>query len=128
MWALGYGVANAPTRGVAARLRARCSIARWPRSNRSSTSRSRAYAMLGFAHALRAHDDDRSTPTRCGISRRAPRTRYDASADDEWPWFEDAMTYDNARLPEAMLRAGSVLDEPRVTPRSGSARWRSTKA
>jgi hypothetical protein len=38
---------------------------------------------------------------------------YEADADEEWPWFEDRMTYDNARLPEALLRAGQVLQEPR---------------
>ena len=28
------------------------------------------------------------------------------------PWFEDVLAYDNARLPEAMIRAGLVLDDP----------------
>ena len=28
----------------------------------------------------------------------------------DWCWFEDGLTYDNARLPEALLRAGQVLD------------------
>ena len=32
-------------------------------------------------------------------------------ATDDWCWFEDGLTYDNARLPEALLRAGQVLDD-----------------
>src|SRR5579883_384476 len=38
---------------------------------------------------------------------------YEATAEPAWPWFEDAMTYDNARLPEALIRAGEALGEPR---------------
>lgn len=30
---------------------------------------------------------------------------------DDWCWFEDGLTYDNARLPEALLRAGQVLGD-----------------
>ncbi len=30
----------------------------------------------------------------------------------DWPWFEDRLTYDNAILPYALLRAGRVLDVP----------------
>ena len=29
-----------------------------------------------------------------------------------WPWFEDELTYDNARLPEALLAAGAHMGEP----------------
>ena len=32
-------------------------------------------------------------------------------ATDDWHWFEDGLTYDNARLPEALLRAGQVLGD-----------------
>jgi glycosyltransferase involved in cell wall biosynthesis len=32
-----------------------------------------------------------------------------------WCWFEDGLTYDNARLPEALLRAGQVLDDESLT-------------
>lgn len=30
---------------------------------------------------------------------------------EEWCWFEDNLTYDNARLPEALLKAGQLLDD-----------------
>lgn len=33
----------------------------------------------------------------------------------DWCWFEDGLTYDNARLPEALLRAGQVLDDAALT-------------
>lgn len=30
---------------------------------------------------------------------------------EDWCWFEDNLTYDNARLPEALLKAGQLLDD-----------------
>lgn len=30
----------------------------------------------------------------------------------DWFWFEDRLTYDNARLPEALIRAGMALSQP----------------
>ncbi len=37
---------------------------------------------------------------------------FDANAGPDWAWFEPVMTYDNARLPEALIRAGTVLERP----------------
>jgi hypothetical protein len=105
MWALGYGMRHAPTQA-------------WRRVcrdhfNRALKSvdwlefpRSQAYAMLGLAHACIADDN--------GTYRRAlgalAASLYELYLPDpQWTWFEDEMTYDNARLPEAMLRAGMIL-------------------
>ena len=37
---------------------------------------------------------------------------YKAHSRSDWRWFEPCLTYDNARLPEALLRASMVLDAP----------------
>jgi hypothetical protein len=34
---------------------------------------------------------------------------YNKNADDKWKWFEERATYNNARLPQAMLMAGSFF-------------------
>jgi glycosyltransferase involved in cell wall biosynthesis len=33
---------------------------------------------------------------------------------DDWGWFEPELAYDNARLPETLLRVGMALDEPEM--------------
>jgi hypothetical protein len=38
-----------------------------------------------------------------------------------WDWFEPELAYDNARLPEALIRAGMVLGEPVVVDRGLAA-------
>ena len=34
---------------------------------------------------------------------------YETHADADWHWFEDALTYDNARLPHALIVGGAAL-------------------
>ena len=64
---------------------------------------------------------DRAIEARCaalggGRSSRA----HAATHGPDWNWFEDAMTYDNARLAEALVRIGIVLGD-RALPRCGLA-------
>ncbi|GAA5119409.1 glycosyltransferase family 4 protein [Luteolibacter yonseiensis] len=37
---------------------------------------------------------------------------WNQSADDDWPWFEQSLSYDNARLPEALILAGHAIPDP----------------
>lgn len=111
MWALGYGVRYAPTaqwRRVCRQLldRALQSI------DSLEFPRARAYAILGLHHASLA---DTAPGYRASLAALASSVHalIDENASESWMWFEDAMTYDNARLPEALLRASVVLgDEP----------------
>ncbi len=72
--------------------------------------RAQAFAMLGAAAMLEAspgHD------LALRILRRFPDQHLallDEARRPEWGWFEIVLAYDNARLPEAMLRAGLALD------------------
>jgi hypothetical protein len=69
--------------------------------------RSNAYAVLGAVAALR------SWPAAPKIeaflqrtARRLPRPQSGA-----WAWPEPRLTYDNARIPEALMAAGAMLDD-----------------
>ncbi|WP_010544847.1 glycosyltransferase family 4 protein [Sphingomonas elodea] len=71
--------------------------------------RAHAFAMLGAAAMAEAHPGhalSREILTRFGNELVAllERTRRPA-----WSWFEIVLAYDNARLPEALLRAGRAL-------------------
>ena len=90
--------------------------------------RSSAYAALGLAR-VSAH------PTRQTITResekivalRAVAATLDAalaSGTADWPWFENQLRYDNARLPQALLVAGSALgDAPMVQRALDALDW-----
>jgi len=76
--------------------------------------RARAYAIIGMAHAFDARNrDDETLAYTIRCEAEALAQAFDNNADSAWRWFEPVMTYDNARLPEAMLRAGALLEEER---------------
>ncbi|HVN70332.1 MAG TPA: glycosyltransferase [Candidatus Binatia bacterium] len=111
IWALGFGIENAEPQEWRRVCRAMLDRA-LPSLDSLEYLRSRAYAALGFAHAYAALRDERYA---AALRRLAGEIAdaYDATAGDDWRWFEEAMTYDNARLPQALLRAGHALGDER---------------
>ncbi len=77
--------------------------------------RAHAFAMLGAAAMLDVHPGHepslsilrRFGDQLVGLVQEAKRP--------DWTWFEIVLAYDNARLPEALIRAGMVLDRPDLT-------------
>jgi hypothetical protein len=111
-WALGYGIAYAPTaawRRVCAALLDRA----LPAIHSLTFLRSAAYAISGLSHAYAATESPKYREAVESLAAPVAKA-YEATASPEWPWYEEAMFYDNARLPEAMLRAGVVLDRPQL--------------
>ena len=39
--------------------------------------------------------------------------RYEQYRDDDWEWCDSHLTYNNGRMPQALLLAGQALDEQR---------------
>jgi hypothetical protein len=75
---------------------------RWPRSI--------AFAALGLARADPELVGGEAEPVlRALAGRLADIQRGNASQD--WYWAEDALTYDNARLPQALIAAGHRLGD-----------------
>ncbi len=77
--------------------------------------RARAFAMLGAAAMLDAHPGharSREILNRFGTELIE---LLDGNRRPEWSWFEIVLAYDNARLPEALLRAGVALGRSEFT-------------
>ena len=71
--------------------------------------RAQAFAMLGAAAMLEVHPGHDLS---CTILRRFADEHLKLLAEyrrPEWRWFEIVLAYDNARLPEALIRAGRAL-------------------
>jgi len=77
--------------------------------------RARAFAMLGAAAMLDAHPGH--TLSREILMRFGEELieLLDGNRRPEWSWFEIVLAYDNARLPEALLRAGMALGRSEFT-------------
>jgi glycosyltransferase involved in cell wall biosynthesis len=85
--------------------------------------RTAAYAVLGLARL----DSDRLDPTAQRVLERLVEQLGDAqerSAFDDWCWFEDSLSYDNARLPQALLSGATALGRADLAERGlDSLRW-----
>lgn len=112
VWALGEVVAAHPPTLVAGPsvdlLREMV-----PALGSDPTPRAAAFALLGLARpAPRLLPQVLYEPLRTLADHLA--ARYAGSADRDWQWFEDSLTYDNARLAQALIVAGARLDEPNL--------------
>jgi len=113
LWSLGFAMRFAQRdswRRVATRLFEQA----LPNVDGLAYMRSRAYAGLGIAHAIDAKPKNEGE-LRDKLDRIAWSLAgaYDACAGPGWTWCENEMTYDNARLCEILIRAGTVLDNRR---------------
>jgi len=113
IWGLGYAERYAPRdtwRMLAGRMRAHA-LAAVPAM---AYVRSRAYAALGLVHALATRPaDEFAVRAALDSSLAMIAGAYDAHAGDGWQWCEPELTYDNARLCEALLRGGAALGNAR---------------
>jgi glycosyltransferase involved in cell wall biosynthesis len=73
-----------------------------------SSPRAWALSLLGIQEYLRGLSGDRLV----GKVRDALTARlldlFDRTATEDWPWFEEGLTYDNARLAQALIAGGNV--------------------
>ncbi|MEM8739036.1 MAG: hypothetical protein AAGG38_11250 [Planctomycetota bacterium] len=126
LWALGLTVRLAPTasvRGLADELYHRALDA----LSGLGHLRSWAFALQGLDAYLHAHPDHAAS--RDAFARYADKLftvyeRHTAASGGDWPWWEDLVTYDNAKLPHALLLAGRRLGRPELTAAGlTSLRW-----
>jgi hypothetical protein len=85
--------------------------------------RTAAYTVLGLSRL----DTDRRRPDARELLERAVEqlaAAYRQTATNDWQWFEDVLTYDNARLSQALLSGGEALGRDDLTALGlDSLRW-----
>lgn len=111
MWSLGYGMRHG-ARSTWRRTSKKLFDKALKTIDWLSYSRSQSYAAIGLAHAIESSISDGDRPQyqrHLRVLAEALKARYLETRDADWQWFENELTYDNARLPEAMLRAGLTL-------------------
>ena len=71
--------------------------------------RAHAFAMLGAAAIIEAYPSHALARTILSRFGDELRGLLAEARRPEWEWFEIVLAYDNARLPEALIRAGTAL-------------------
>jgi glycosyltransferase involved in cell wall biosynthesis len=103
LWALGTAAHLARDEGQ--RMLARQMFERGLASAKELGTRGTALTMLGISSFLAAHPEvGPALDLLRGLSERLC-ARYRAQATPDWRWFEPSLTYDNALIPLALLRA-----------------------
>jgi glycosyltransferase involved in cell wall biosynthesis len=113
LWALGTVLArstNHGLRGAAGRL---FEFA-LPTVVEFHSPRACAYSILGIQEYLHSYPGDRDAQrVRFALARRL-LDMYESIQRSDWKWFENVVAYGNARLPQAMLLAGSACEDERM--------------
>jgi glycosyltransferase involved in cell wall biosynthesis len=123
LWALGatIGRSRQPgTQSVAGQL----FQAALPAVDSFESLRGLAFTLLGIDEYLRAFGGDRAVEERQSRLAREILLRFERTRSADWRWFEDKVTYDNARVPQALLATGArIRDEGMVSVGIDSLEW-----
>jgi glycosyltransferase involved in cell wall biosynthesis len=123
LWALGVGVGRSPVRSFQM-MSGRLFEMALPVFTEFTSPRAWAFGLLGiheYLHRLRG--DSLVTQTRETLASRLTDL-LDRSAKPGWCWFEDELSYDNAKLPHALILSGRDTGQPEVVERGlHTLRW-----
>jgi glycosyltransferase involved in cell wall biosynthesis len=105
VWALGTVLGrskDAGWRGAAGRM---FELA-VPAAIEFKSPRACAFALLGLQEYLDSFPGDRAALNGSDVLANRLLNSYRANRSDDWRWFESGLAYSNARLPQALIRAG----------------------
>ena len=107
LWALGYTLNSNATEEMK-------KLAKWlfdrslPAARRFSSPRARAFTLLGLAEYRTVHPQDNNILKDIKHFSELLVNQYREEATSEWKWYESYLTYANARLPNAVIRAYEI--------------------
>ncbi len=87
-----------------------------------TSPRAWAFTILGIQEYLGSFAGDRDAKKLSSVLGMRLLEMYEATKKPSWKWFEDVVAYSNARLPQALLLAGSS-DERMVRSGLESLEW-----
>jgi glycosyltransferase involved in cell wall biosynthesis len=123
LWGLGTVLGrskNAGWRGAAGRM---FELA-VPAAIEFKSPRACAFALLGLQEYLDSFPGDRAALNASDTLANRLLNSYRYNRSDEWKWFENELAYSNARLPQALIRAGvRAANEEMVSAGLESLDW-----
>src|SRR5437660_1016529 len=123
LWALGVGVGRSPYRSFQIMAGQLFALA-LPAATEFTSPRAWAFILIGIHEYLRRLSGDRLV----NQIRETLTTRlmelFDKVARPDWPWFEEELSYDNAKLAHALILSGRAAGQLAVFERGLQAlRW-----
>ena len=123
LWALGVGVGRSPYRSFQIMAGQLFALA-LPALTEFTSPRAWALALIGIHEYLRRlSGDSLVNQTRETLTSRLMEL-FERTAQPDWCWFKEELTYDNAKLPHALILSGRVTGQQAVLERGLQAlRW-----
>jgi len=123
LWALGVGVGRSPLRGFQMMAGQLFALA-LPALTKFSSPRAWAFGLIGIHEYLRRLSGDSLVhQTQKTLVCRLMRL-FEAASQPGWLWFEEELSYDNAKLAHALILSGQSTGQPAVVERGLEAlRW-----
>ncbi len=113
MWALGVGTARSANKGHQ-RLSVYLFELALPPVAGFISPRAWAFTLLGIHEYLLRHPGKTKVMAAREVLTQKLVTRWNDCASEDWPWFENEATYDNARLSQAMILSGKSMGDDEV--------------
>ena len=110
IWALGSLVSSDKPKGWRS-LAMRLMGLALPAVQHFTSPRAWAFTLLGLGPYLEAFSGDRLAKRTQKLLAYRLYDLYESQSSADWQWFEPVVTYDNARLSQALLLAGHALGE-----------------
>jgi glycosyltransferase involved in cell wall biosynthesis len=113
LWSVGYGSGHASNEGHR-RLSSQLFERGLPAVVSFSSPRAWAFTLLGIHEFLTANPAHHEARVIRDLLVGNLLTRWHDCSDGQWSWFEDSMTYDNARISQALIVCGQAIPNPRA--------------
>jgi glycosyltransferase involved in cell wall biosynthesis len=123
LWALGLGVGRSPFRNVQM-MAGQLFASALPAVMDFTSPRAWAFGLLGIHEYLRRlSGDSLVNQTREALTSRLMGL-FEQNAKPDWRWFEEELSYDNAKLAHALILSGHATGQTAVFERGLEAlRW-----
>ncbi len=123
LWALGVGVGRSPYRSFQLMAGQLFALA-LPALTEFSSPRAWAFGLIGIHEYLRRlSGDSLVNQTRETLSSRLMEL-FERTAQPDWRWFEESLSYDNAKLAHALILSGRATGQQAMFERGLEAlRW-----
>jgi glycosyltransferase involved in cell wall biosynthesis len=123
LWALGVGVGRSPF-GSFQMMAGQLFALALPAVTEFSSPRAWAFSLIGIHEYLRRlSGDSLANQTRDTLTSRL-MDLFERTAQPDWPWFEEELSYDNAKLAHALILSGRATGQQAVFERGLEAlRW-----
>ena len=123
LWALGIGVGHSPFRGFQM-LAGQLFAAALPALTDFTSPRAWAFGLIGIHEYLRRLSGDSLVNQTRDILAARLMDLFARSSKPGWRWFEEELSYDNAKLAHALILTGRATGQPEVYERGLEAlRW-----